>query len=325
MGRIMRRRPHRAKPLTQMSAWWDAPVVGARRPAARRALGWAQATDEGGTDMKIGFLGAGNMATAIVRGAVAQGVVAGADVHVFDTDQAKAGDLATSVGGAAAASAEDLVRAVDALVLAIKPQVFAAALPPLAPAIAERGTLVVSIAAGTPLAAIETLLGEHDVAVVRVMPNVNAMVGAGMAAVTGNATATRAQVQTVLDLFGAVGAAVELPEHQFSTYTAIAGSAPAYAYLFIDALARGALRAGMPKDQATRIAAQTVLGSAQMILESGDAPWVLIDKVCSPGGTTIAGLMALEDGGFVSTVVDGVQATIDRDIELARPQDDRAR
>ena len=84
----------------------------------------------------------------------------------------------------------------------------------------------------------------------------------------------------------------------------------------IDALARGALKAGMPKAMATRIAAQTVLGSARMILESDDAPWVLIDKVCSPGGTTIAGLMALEDGGFVSTVVDGVQATIDRDLEL---------
>ncbi len=275
--------------------------------------------------MKIGFLGAGNMATAIVRGAVEHDVVAGGDVLVFDTDAAKAGDLATSVGGSAAASAEELAGAVDVLVLAIKPQVFAAALPPLTGAIAARGTLVVSIAAGTPLAKIEGLLGTPAVPVVRVMPNVNAMVGAGMAAVTGNAAATRAHVKTVVELFDAVGTAIELPEQQFATFTAIAGSAPAYAYLFIDALARGALRAGMPKDQATRIAAQTVLGSARMVLESDDAPWVLIDKVCSPGGTTIAGLMALEDGGFVSTVVDGVQATIDRDAELAGPRDGGAR
>ena len=267
--------------------------------------------------MKIGFLGAGNMATAIVRGAVAGDVVAGADVHVFDTDDAKAATLAESVGGHAAASADELVAAVDVVVLAIKPQVFARALPPLVEALTARGTLVVSIAAGMPLAKIEDLLGGAPLPVVRVMPNVNAMVGAGMAAIAGNAAASRDQVQVVLDLFTAVGDAIELPEAQFATFTAIAGSAPAYAYLFIDALARGALRAGMPKDQATRIAAQTVLGSAQMILESDDAPWVLIDKVCSPGGTTIAGLMALEDGGFVSTVVDGVQATIDRDAELS--------
>ncbi|MGO1317735.1 MAG: pyrroline-5-carboxylate reductase [Cellulomonadaceae bacterium] len=268
--------------------------------------------------MKVGFIGFGNMSSAIVRGALTHGFLAPQDVVVHDPDAARAHRAAEELGFTVADSNEDLVAQVDAVVLAIKPQVFAAALPPLAAVLAERGTLLVSIAAGTPLATIARLLGGTGAQqpTVRVMPNVNATIGAAMSAVAGNDAASAEQVRFVLDLFGAVGRAIELPEDHFSTYTAIAGSAPAYAYLFIDALARGALRAGMPKALATEVAAQTVLGSAQMILESDDAPWVLIDKVCSPGGTTIAGLMALEDGGFVSTVVDGVQATIDRDREL---------
>lgn len=268
--------------------------------------------------MSIGFIGFGNMSSAIIRGAIHHGFLAPDDVVVFDPDTARVTAAAAEIGIGTASSNEDLVSRVDAVVLAIKPQVVGAALPPLAPVLAERRTLLVSIAAGTPLAKIEALLGETGPAqpIVRVMPNVNATIGAAMSAVVGNEAASSDQVGFVVDLFGAVGRAIELPEAHFSTYTAIAGSAPAYAYLFIDALARGALRAGMPKALATEVAAQTVLGSAQMVLESDDAPWVLIDKVCSPGGTTIAGLMALEDGGFVSTVVDGVQATIDRDHEL---------
>lgn len=268
--------------------------------------------------MTIGFIGAGTMASAIVQGIVARGVVAARDVVVHDPHGAASATLAERLGVRVAESNEALVDAVDTVVLAIKPQVFEQVLPPLAPALAENGTLVVSIAAGTSLARVAELLGAHGAAqpVVRVMPNVNAQIGAGMAAVAGNAVATAEQVGSVVELFRAVGDAIELPETSFSTFTAIAGSAPAYAFLFIDALARGALKAGMPKALATRIAAQTVLGSARTILETGEHPWELVDKVCSPGGTTIAGLMALEDGGFVSTVVDSVTATIERDREL---------
>ena len=268
--------------------------------------------------MTIGFIGAGTMASAIVAGIVGRGVVAAEDVVVHDPNRAAADALAARHGVRVAGSNEALVDAVGTVVLAIKPQVFDVVLPPLAPALAENGTLVVSIAAGTSLARIAALLGEHGPTqpVVRVMPNVNAQIGAGMAAVAGNDAASDAQVASVVELFRAVGDAIELPEPSFSTFTAIAGSAPAYAFLFIDALARGALKAGMPKALATRIAAQTVLGSARTVLETGEHPWSLVDTVCSPGGTTIAGLMALEDGGFVSTVVDSVSATIERDREL---------
>lgn len=267
--------------------------------------------------MSVGFIGFGNMSSAIISGMLANEFLTADDVVVFDPAPQTA-DRAAELGITVAASNEELVNQVDTVVLAIKPQMFAKVLPPLAELLAERKTLVVSIAAGTPIKKLEDILGRTGVSqpLVRVMPNVNAMIGAGMAAVAGNSAATKEQVEFVVEIFNAVGAAIEIPEESFSTYTAIAGSAPAFAFLFIDALSRGALKAGMPKEMATQIAAQTVMGSAKMVLESDDSPWTLIDKVCSPGGTTIAGLMALEDGGLVSNVVNTVEATIARDQEL---------
>lgn len=275
--------------------------------------------------MTVGFIGTGNMATAIVRGVLADGFLPAGDIVVFDPDAAKRDALGAELGVRVASSNVELVELADVVVLAVKPQVVPAVLPPLAAQIADRRRVVVSIAAGTPLARIEELLAagstpvtrEQRQAVVRVMPNVNAMIGAGMAAVCGNAAATPEDVELVLGMFAAVGDAIELPENQFSTFTAVAGSAPAFAYLFIDSLARGAVKAGMAKDLATRIAAQTVLGSARMVLESDSTPWELIDTVCSPGGTTVAGLVALEDRAFLATVVHGVTETIARDKELA--------
>jgi len=137
-----------------------------------------------------------------------------------------------------------------------------------------------------------------------------------MTAVTGNDRTSADSLEEVLGLFRSVGDALELEEKHFSAFTAVAGSSPAYAYLFIDSLARGALEAGLPKAVATQIAAQAVAGSARMVLESGEHPWALIDTVCSPGGTTIAGLLALEKNAFVATVVEGIRATVARDREL---------
>lgn len=270
--------------------------------------------------MTVGFIGTGNMATAIVRGMIAGAFCSPDEIVVFDPDAAKREALAAELGVRAAESNEALVEASDVVVLAVKPQVLPLVLAPLAAQIADRRRVVVSIAAGTTLAKLESLLtvgdAEAGAPVVRVMPNVNAMIGAGMAAVCGNTAASTEDVAFVVAMFTSVGAAIELPESQFSTYTAIAGSSPAFAYLFIDSLARAAVAAGMGKDLATAIAAQTVLGSAKMVLESEKSPWDLIDTVCSPGGTTVAGLLALEDRGFLSTVAHGVAATIARDQEM---------
>lgn len=270
--------------------------------------------------MTIGFIGAGTMAGAIVRGMTAEGVVPGGDVLLYDVNETVAQRLADDVGASVAESAEAVVAGSDVVVLAVKPQVLPAVLGELAPAVVERRPVLVSIAAGITLSALDALLPGGDVPVVRVMPNVNAMIGAGMAAVCGNAAAGEADVARVEGIFAAVGGTVVLAEKDFATYTAIAGSSPAFVFTFIDALARGAVRDGMPKALATRIAAQAVLGSARMVLERADdgvSPADLVDMVCSPGGTTIAGIVAMEEGGFTPAVVRGVRAVIDRDRTLA--------
>ncbi|MFH5822460.1 pyrroline-5-carboxylate reductase [Georgenia sp. AZ-5] len=272
--------------------------------------------------MKVGFIGAGNMASAIVRGVVASGSVAAEDIVVTSAHGHSARALAREAGVDVLETNEELVEQVGAggvVVLAVKPHVIPEVLAPLRDLLAEYGSLVVSLAAGTPLATLEGMLPEGQ-AVVRVMPNVNSQIRAGMAAVCGNAEATDEEVDAVVGLFEAVGAAIVLPERDFAAFSAVAGAAPAFVFTFIDALARGGLKNGLPKAKAVRIAAQTVLGSARMVLEraaDGVTPADLVDTVTSPGGTTIAGVVAMEEAGFTPAVVRGVQATIDRDRALA--------
>lgn len=269
--------------------------------------------------MTIGFIGAGNMAGAIVRGARAAGLLAGPDVRLFDAEPRAAEHLAQQTGAHVTGSAEELVAAADIVVLAIKPQVLPAVVTKLSAALAERRPLIVSIAAGTDLARLTALL-PAGLPVVRVMPNVNAMVGAGMAAVCGNDVADEHDVARVRELFDAVGATVVLPEADFATFTAIAGSAPAFVFDLIDALAAGAVEHGMPKAQAVSIAAQTVLGSARTVIErtdDGQTPADLADMVSSPAGTTIAGRLAMARAGFAPAVLAGVRAVVDRDREMA--------
>jgi len=177
--------------------------------------------------------------------------------------------------------------------------------------------LLVSIAAGTTTEAIYDIFETNQpVKVVRVMPNVNAMIGEGAAAVCGNKFATKEDVSLIVDMFNKIGRAWELEEKYFSNFTALAGSSPAYAYLFIDSIARAGVKNGLPKDIALEIATQAVLGSAKMIEESKENPWTLIDRVCSPGGTTVAGLVELENNAFISTVIKGIDATIEKDLDL---------
>ena len=265
-----------------------------------------------------GFIGTGNMASAIVQGAVSSGYLDGEDVVLFNPTASKAQRLADATGAAVAESALEVAQTADVVVLGFKPGTFPEVLPTLAESLVDHDAVVVSIAAGLTLDRLAALFGPDgaSLAIVRAMPNVNALVGASMTAVTGNDRTSADSLEEVLGLFRSVGDALELEEKHFSAFTAVAGSSPAYAYLFIDSLARGALEAGLPKAVATQIAAQAVAGSARMVLESGEHPWALIDTVCSPGGTTIAGLLALEKNAFVATVVEGIRATVARDREL---------
>ncbi|MDR1633666.1 MAG: pyrroline-5-carboxylate reductase [Bifidobacteriaceae bacterium] len=266
--------------------------------------------------MKIGFIGAGNMAGAIIDGIVASGLVGAGDIVTHDPDSSKAAGLAHRTGIAACAGNEEVVAASDIVVLAVKPQQLPGVLEQVAGQIVAKAPLVVSIAAGVTLKHLDGWLGPN-VPVVRVMPNINATVGQGMAAVAGNDVATDSQVDSVAQLFAAAGKAIQLEERLFPAFTAVAGSSPAWVFLFVDALARGGLAAGMTKHQAREAATQAVLGSAALLQQSGEHPWQLIDKVSSPGGTTVAGMNVLEDRGFSAAVVAAVAATIEREAELA--------
>ena len=264
--------------------------------------------------MKVGFIGAGNMAGAILRGMTAGGF-SGNDLLVYDTDAAKLAALFEKCGVRICDSGTEVAEGADVLLLAVKPQVFPDVLPELAPVLRQECPLVISIAAGKTLASIEAFTGP-GLPIVRVMPNLNARVGEGMSAFCGNAQVTEEHRGTVRLIFETVGEVMELDERYFSAYSAIAGCSPAFTFLYVDALAGAAVRYGIPKDAALKIAEQAVLGSARLLKESGDHPRALMDAVCSPGGTTIEGVRALVRGGFEAAVQDAVEASADKDRKL---------
>lgn len=267
--------------------------------------------------MKIGFIGTGNMATAIIKGIVAKEFMTSKQIYLLDVDRSKAELLAKELGANVVESIESLIEAVDFVVLAVKPNIIERVLKEAKEMIEVKKPVLVSIAAGTPTDKIYRFLDtDAEVPIIRVMPNVNVMVGKGAAAICGHDFATDEQLDFIVEMFESVGKAWRVAEEDFSNFTALAGSSPAYAYLFIDSIARAGVKHGLPKQIATEMAAQAVLGSAEMILATGENPWTLIDQVCSPGGTTVAGLLALEEEAFISSVVKGIDATIAKDKEL---------
>ena len=271
----------------------------------------------------IGFCGSGNMASAIVSGLIAHGSDP-AEIVVTDRDPRRVEKLTHTYGVQAADDNTDLVQRLGddgTLILAVKPNVIPTVLEDLRPTLERYPVLVVSIAAGVTLSKLESLV-PNGTPVIRVMPNVNVQVGAGMSAVCGNSVASEWHIETVVEIFDAVGEVAVLAEKDFSAFAALAGCSPAFVFDFIEAMARGGVADGLTKQQAVRFAAQAVLGSAALVLDrasSGQSPANLRDMVTSPGGTTIAGLIAMEDNGFSASVVRGVQAAIDRDRELGAP------
>ena len=227
--------------------------------------------------MKVGFIGAGNMAGAILRGMTAGGF-SGNDLLVYDTDAAKLAALFEKCSVRICDSGTEVAEGADVLLLAVKPQVFPDVLPELAPILRQECPLVISIAAGKTLASIEAFTGP-GLPIVRVMPNLNARVGEAMSAFCGNAQVTEEHRGTVRLIFETVGEVMELDERYFSAYSAIAGCSPAFTFLYVDALAGAAVRYGIPKDAALKIAEQAVLGSARLLKESGDHPRALMDAV----------------------------------------------
>lgn len=267
--------------------------------------------------MKFGFIGAGNMAGAIVKGmTIGTKSYDGKDIFITSKTVTSAARLAEECGAVAVKTAAEVVAESDVLVLAVKPHVLASVVPDLKEEIAAKKPLIVSIAAGKTLDYLADLL-PAETPIIRVMPNINAKIGAATNGMCANGYVTEEQKEIVKGMFETIGTVVEVEENHFDIFTVLAGSAPAFAYLYMDALARAAVKAGMPKKQALEIAAATVEGSAKMVLESGEHPMALVDQVCSPGGTTIEGVSALQANGFEATLTKAFDAVLEKDRMIA--------
>lgn len=264
---------------------------------------------------KIGFIGTGNMGRAMVKGLAQSGLYQQQDLYVYDRNLAVAKELAQDLGIQSTETPQALVKACDRIIFAVKPNVLPAVLRALVPEVTA-DKVVISVAAGISLEKLASILGA-DHKIVRVMPNTPALVGMGMSAVTQNDQVTQAELAEVLAIFASFGKAEAVSEFLIDAVVGVSGSAPAYVYLFIEALADGAVMEGMPRAQAYEFAAQTVMGSAQMVLETGQHPGELKDMVCSPGGTTIAAVKTLEEAGFRAAVIQAVQVAAEKNREMA--------
>ncbi len=265
--------------------------------------------------MKLGFIGCGKMATALVGGVVEAGVCSASSIFVHDCVTAAAEALAQKTGVKVAASGAEVAANVDAVVLCVKPADALAAVRGVGDAL--QGKLVISIVAGLSLATLEEAAGE-GVRAVRVMPNTPALIRQGAAAFARGSAATEADAELVQSILSAVGRAVQVKESLLDAVTGLSGSGPAFVYLVIEALADGGVLMGLPRDLSLQLAAQTVAGSAAMVLNTGVHPAALKDQVTSPGGTTIAGVEVLETAAVRAALINAVRAATLRSRELGK-------
>ncbi|MCI8319430.1 MAG: pyrroline-5-carboxylate reductase [Lachnospiraceae bacterium] len=259
--------------------------------------------------MKLGFIGCGNMASAILSGILKQHLISPDEViasalHQETLDRAAATwHIHTTLDNCEAAKA-------DIVFLAVKPQFYEQVIREIHDVVSD-SQLIVSIAPAKSIATIRQWFGK-DIRLIRTMPNTPAMVGEGVTAVCPSENVSTEELQKVLTLLEACGLTEVMSERLLDSVTAVSGSSPAYVFLFIEALADGAVRDGIPRAQAYRLAAQAVLGSAKMVLETGKHPGELKDMVCSPAGTTIEAVAALEEAGLRNAVLAGMKACTDR-------------
>jgi pyrroline-5-carboxylate reductase len=263
---------------------------------------------------RIGMLGAGNMAGALIRGLLASKSVTPDQIVASDVRADHLKELEAQYGIKTFSDNRQLAAASNLVVLAVKPQVVDRVLDQMADAFSP-DTLLVSIAAGVPIRSLEARLPEH-VRVVRAMPNTAAIALAGATGIAPGSRATQEDVDDTQALFAAIGRSVVLDESLIDAVTGLSGSGPAYVMVMIEALADGGVKVGLHRDTALLLAAQTVYGSAKLLLETGEHPGRLKDMVTSPGGTAIAGLHTLESGGLRRTLIDAVDSATKRAIEL---------
>lgn len=270
-------------------------------------------------EQNIAFLGAGNMAGALIRGLLNAGTSTPERVWATDVRAARLKELEAAHRIRTGTANRDAAAWADVVVLATKPQSFAKLLPEIRSA--AEGKLVVSVAAGVPIDVIEHALGPRA-RVVRTMPNTPAVVDAGATAIAKGTHASDADIALAEQLFGSVGVTVVLDEAQLDAVTGLSGSGPAYIFMIIEALSDAGVKVGLHRDTAQLLAAQTVMGSAKLLLDTGEHPGRLKDMVTSPGGTAIAGLHTLEAGSLRTTLMNAVEAATLRARELGRQASD---
>ncbi len=266
---------------------------------------------------KAAFIGAGNMGGALIQAACE--ALGPEQVVITDHAYAKAEELAGKLGCTAVQDNGEALRQAEYVFLCVKPQVMEGVVKALVPALREKpDTVLVTIAAGIQIATLRGWLGDCSPAILRIMPNTPAAIGMGMLALTGEPEAKEEHYQAVEAILAKAGRVERLTEGQIDAFSAVAGCGPAFVYPFIEALADGAVKVGLPRQQAMVYAAQMVLGSAAMVLESGKHPGQLKDEVCSPGGSTIAGVAALEARAFRSAAIEAVEAAYRKTVDLGK-------
>ncbi len=264
----------------------------------------------------IGFIGGGNMAEALIRGLVRGHHVPAERVHVSGPRTERLDELATTYGVHVTRDNRQVASSSGVVVLSVKPQILEKVLREVSDHV-KPGTLVVSIAAGVDTETIEAALPE-GVRVVRAMPNTPALVGAGATAISAGRHASEADLATAKAMFDAVGITIVLDESHLDAVTGLSGSGPAYIFLILEALADAGVKVGLSRRNAQRLAAQTVMGSAKLLLDTDEHPGRLKDMVTSPGGTAISGLHTLEEGGLRTTLINAVETATKRARELGR-------
>jgi len=258
----------------------------------------------------VGFIGCGNMGSAMIRGMINSKVIVPENMFVNDRNLKKMKSLEKDLGVTIETSLDILVKKSDVIFLAVKPNVYGVVLEEIKKNFTE-DKVFISIAAGINKAFIENILGK-DKKIVRSMPNTPALVGEGMSALSPNNNMTREMIDEIIELFEAFGEAEVIDEYLFHSVIGVSGSSPAYVFKFIEAMADAAVLGGMKRDKAYKFAAQAVLGSAKLLIETGKHPGELKDMVCSPGGTTIEAIASLEKNGFSGTVIEAIEACMDK-------------
>lgn len=264
--------------------------------------------------MKIAFIGLGNMATAMLKGILQAGIAAPSDITGVCHTEKTAARMCTEYGIYASTEITEAVFKADVLFLAVKPAV----LSTVANEIAGRGKdsqIIVSVAAGKSVAWLEEHFGE-DRKIIRSMPNTPALVGEACTGITPNENVTDAELSEIVSIFESFGKAYVVKESMMDAVCAAGGSAPAFVFMFIESIADAAVKNGMPRQTALEFAAQTVYGSAKLVLDTKRHPGELKDMVCSPGGTTIEGVNVLEEKGFRGTVMAAVNSAAEKSAKL---------